>query len=172
MRLSWEHGASPGRCEVCCPCVAIGLAATLGIIGVFNWEQGFFFSPDESVGGCQGPDYHFGDKEVQWRSAWKGDCAFLYRNEPEDKQVLHWRSPRSEEYDTCYRMACKEFCRSHWCMAKTVAAAVWSFAIFLVLTSLCSFAVVGYKLGSQMSKGDKRELGGSSCSVCSSTSSA
>ncbi|CAE7750538.1 unnamed protein product [Symbiodinium sp. CCMP2456] len=132
----------------------------------------FFFSPDESVGGCQGPDYHFGDKEVQWRSAWKGDCAFLYRNEPEDKQVLHWRSPRSEEYDACYRMACKEFCRSHWCMAKTVATALWSFAIFLVLTSLCSCAVVGYKLGSQLSNWDKRELGGSSCSMCSSTSSA
>ncbi|CAE6961658.1 unnamed protein product [Symbiodinium natans] len=130
----------------------------------------FFFSPDESIGGCQGPDYHFGDRERQWRSAWIGDCAFLYRNEPEDKKVLHWRSPRSDEYDACYRLACKEFCRSHWCMAKTVATAVWSCAIFLVLTSLCCCAVVGYKIGSQMSNWDRRELGDSMSNVCSSTS--
>ncbi|CAE7721289.1 unnamed protein product [Symbiodinium pilosum] len=132
---------------------------------------GFFFSPDESTGGCQGPDYHFGDKERQWRSAWKGECAFLYRNEPEDKKVLHWRSPRSDEYDACYRLACKEFCRTHWCMSKTVAAAVWSFSVFLVLTSLCCCAIVGYKLGSQLSSPDRRELGGNANNVCSSASS-
>lgn len=29
--------------------------------------QGFFFSPDESQGGCQGPEFHIGERELQWR---------------------------------------------------------------------------------------------------------
>ena len=29
---------------------------------------GFFFSPDESAGGCQGPEFHFRDRERQWRT--------------------------------------------------------------------------------------------------------
>mmetsp|Transcript_31170 Transcript_31170/g.58493 ORF Transcript_31170/g.58493 Transcript_31170/m.58493 type:complete len:173 (-) Transcript_31170:131-649(-) len=170
MPLSWKHGASPSRCEVVCPCAAIAVAAALGVVGVINWEQGFFFSPDESMGGCQGPEYHLGDKERQWRSAWTGDCAFLYRNEPEDQQVLHWKSPRSEEYDQCYRLACKEFCASHWCMSKSVATAVWTVALLLVLAAVICCAMVGYKIGWQMCHSGREELG-CSASMCSSTTS-
>ncbi|CAK9076107.1 unnamed protein product, partial [Durusdinium trenchii] len=159
MPLSLEHGASPSRCEVFCPCFSMTVAVALGIIGFVNWEQGFFFSPDESAGGCQGPEFHFRDRERQWRSAWTGSCAFLYRNEPEDLQVFHWKHPRSEEYDSCYRLACKEFCSMHWCLAKTVAAVLWGFTALLVLSALLCCASVGYKMGEQRATNRHRELG-------------
>ncbi|CAJ1336464.1 unnamed protein product, partial [Effrenium voratum] len=103
--ISWKHGASPSRCEVFCPCLAMTVAIGLGVVGFANWEQGFLFSPTESPGGCQGTEFHFGDRERQWRSAWKGSCAFLYRNDPVDQQV--WQPSSSDEFEACYRLACQ-----------------------------------------------------------------
>ena len=46
------------------------------------YAGGFFFSPDEFSGGCQGPEFHFGDREQQWRS--ELDPAFV----PLEKHVM------------------------------------------------------------------------------------
>eukprot|EP00435_Cladocopium_sp_Y103_P029253 s2757_g7.t1 len=44
MPLSLEHGGSPSRCEVLCPCFSMTIAVALGVVGFINWEQGATFT--------------------------------------------------------------------------------------------------------------------------------
>lgn len=116
-----------GRCDLACPSFCMLITVAVASIGYMNWNQGYFIQPNEGKGGCQGEDAGFGEKEAEWRSAWTGDCAFLYRNEVDDDsgsrrpgQAIH-----GEEYDACYREACRAYCQEHMCQAKVIAIALW-----------------------------------------------
>jgi len=96
-------------------------------IGYISWEQGYFVQPNEGKGGCQGQDASFGEKEAMWRSSWTGDCAFLYRNEIDNDSGFRrpGQTAHGDEYDACYRKACKIYCTDTLCQAKVIAIALW-----------------------------------------------
>eukprot|EP00931_Biecheleriopsis_adriatica_P103102 TRINITY_DN77988_c0_g1_i1.p1 TRINITY_DN77988_c0_g1~~TRINITY_DN77988_c0_g1_i1.p1 ORF type:complete len:182 (+),score=28.52 TRINITY_DN77988_c0_g1_i1:65-547(+) len=145
----FKPGVAPSRCDVCCPCLCTGMAFVLAIVGHLNWTQGYFIRPDEARSGCQGHDAHFGQKEAEWRKAWTGSCAFLYRNDPQHEdatQRISWRAGHGSAYEECYKLACKEFCSKHSCLARQIAIGAWVLAGIISLCSLGCCGMVGYKL--------------------------
>eukprot|EP00413_Alexandrium_margalefii_P026426 CAMPEP_0204579074 /NCGR_PEP_ID=MMETSP0661-20131031/43285_1 /ASSEMBLY_ACC=CAM_ASM_000606 /TAXON_ID=109239 /ORGANISM="Alexandrium margalefi, Strain AMGDE01CS-322" /LENGTH=171 /DNA_ID=CAMNT_0051588047 /DNA_START=97 /DNA_END=612 /DNA_ORIENTATION=+ len=123
--------SAAARCDLVCPSFCLLLTFAVVAFGCIIWSQGYFIRPGEGSGGCQGEQASFPEKEAEWRAAWTGDCAFLYRNAGESgsgsakaSQTIH-----GEEYDACYREACRAFCRDRLCQAKVAAIALWCVAI-------------------------------------------
>eukprot|EP00933_Yihiella_yeosuensis_P059371 TRINITY_DN6058_c0_g1_i1.p1 TRINITY_DN6058_c0_g1~~TRINITY_DN6058_c0_g1_i1.p1 ORF type:complete len:162 (-),score=19.70 TRINITY_DN6058_c0_g1_i1:263-748(-) len=145
MGFSWRSGGSPSRSEILCPGFLLFCSGLLVVFGYINYRQGYFLRPDEAKGGCQGHIAHSGEMEKEWRTAWTGSCAFLYRNEQEHDSAderASWHISHGKEYDHCYRLACKEFCSKHTCLASKVATFLWvSAAVLGLMAVICSCCV-------------------------------